>query len=100
MRLYISGPVTGRDNLNIENFENAADKLIKAGYSVVIPHWFTAPSMSWEIAMKRCIETMMHCDGVALLPDWTISKGAIIECQLANSIKMQVATVDGWLDLQ
>lgn len=100
MKLYISGPVTGRENLNIESFESAADALIAKGYSVIIPHWFTTPSMSWETAMKRCIETLVKCDGVALLPDWLHSKGAIIERQLADSIKMQVATVDEWLDLR
>lgn len=99
MRLYISGPVTGRDNLNIENFERAADALSAKGYSVVIPHWFTNPSMSWQDAMKRCIEAMMKCDAVALLPDWLNSRGAIIERQLADSLKMQVATVKEWLEV-
>jgi hypothetical protein len=36
--------------------------------------------------MKICIQAMIYCDAVLLLDDWTQSKGATIESELAEKL--------------
>lgn len=96
MRLYVCGPVSGRPRLNRPAFERAALRLEEAGHAAILPHWFVPPDAEWQAAMRRCVETLVKCDGVALLADWQESKGARIECRLAKELGMQAATVDLW----
>lgn len=70
MRLYVIGPVTGRENLNCKAFEDAKEKLWDAGYDVLIPHDVVLPIATHERAMRLSIKTMLGCDGVAALTDW------------------------------
>lgn len=96
MMLYVCGPVSGRPRLNRPAFERAALRLEEAGHAAILPHWFVPPDAEWQAAMRRCVETLVKCDGVALLADWQESKGARIECRLAKELGMQAATVDLW----
>ena len=45
---------------------------------------------SWQFIMKKCINKMMACDEIHLMPDWRDSKGAVIEHDLAQDIGMKV----------
>lgn len=96
MRLYVSGPVTGMADLNRPAFERAAAVLEAAGHSALLPHWFVPPGSDWQSAMRRCVETLARCDGVALLPGWERSRGANAECDLAIAIGMPVRVLDAW----
>jgi hypothetical protein len=40
---------------------------------------------------------MLTCGGVALLPDWEDSKGAMIEARLAINLGLEVTPVDEWI---
>lgn len=96
--LYLSGAVTGIVNNNREAFERTADILSrKTGCRVEIPHDHVPSRCYWPTAMKLSVKAMMSCDGVAMMPGFTSSRGAMIEKDLANSIEMPCLTVNGWL---
>lgn len=97
MRLYIAGPVTGKSHYNLPEFEAAARALEFAGLSVVIPHWFVPDGADWNTSMRRCIETLVKCDGVALLDGWQDSTGAKLERSIAKALDMPVASVGEWI---
>lgn len=97
MRLYVIGPVTGRENLNRAAFEEAKEKLLDAGYDVLIPHDVVPPDYDYARAMRTSIVTMLGCDGVAFLPDWDESRGAKLEREVAIAGGLPIHCVDTWL---
>lgn len=96
MRLYVIGPVTGRENLNRKAFEDAKEKLWDAGYDVLIPHDVVPPDASHERAMRLSIKTMLGCDGVAALSDWDESRGAKLEREVTVACGLEIHCVDTW----
>ena len=96
MILYVVGPMTGRENLNREAFDEAARALREAGHFASIPHRNVPPEAEWCDAMKSSIRAMLRCEGVARLPDWRSSKGARIETKLAKRLGMPVKDVAEW----
>ena len=96
MRLYVIGPVTGRENLNREAFEDARGKLERAGYDVVIPHDVVLPGATHPVAMRLSIKTMLGCDGVAMLIDWGESTGAKLEKRVAKMCGIETRYVSAW----
>ena len=96
MRIYIIGPVSGFDDLNLPAFEKACDELCAAGYAPLMPHDFVAADADWQKAMRRSIETLAKADGVACLDGWQQSRGARIEGRLAKALGIEVASVDTW----
>lgn len=97
MRLYVIGPVTGRENLNRKAFEEAKEKLWDAGYDVVIPHDVVLPRATHSVAMRLSIKTMLGCDGVAVLDDWATSQGATLEHDVAVACGLHVHPFQAWL---
>ena len=96
--LYLSGAVTGMADNNRGEFERTAAMLSrKTGCRVEIPHDTVPADCSWSDAMRLSVRAMMSCDGVAMLPGFRNSRGAMIESELANSIEMPCMTVSGWL---
>lgn len=88
MRLYVIGPVTGRENLNRAAFEEARAKLEQAGYMVTIPHDVVPPDASHEDAMLLSIKTM--------LIDWDESTGATLEKRVAEVCGIETHYVRAW----
>lgn len=97
MRLYVIGPVTGRENLNREAFEEARGMLERAGYAVTIPHDIIPTNASHEDAMLLSIKAMLCCDGVAVLNDWAASPGALLENRVATACGLEAHCVGAWL---
>lgn len=98
MRLYVIGPVTGRENLNREAFEDARERLWDAGYDVLIPHDVVPPDASHEQAMRLSIKAMLGCDGVVVLSDWEGSKGAKLEHDVAIACGLHVHNFLIWMN--
>lgn len=97
MRLYVIGPVTGREKLNRKAFEDAKERLWDAGYDVLIPHDVVLPIATHERAMRLSIKMMLGCDGVAALTDWDESRGAKLEREVAVACGIEIHCVDTWL---
>lgn len=107
-RLYISGPVTGIRDDNIEAFDKASIALDKAGYESYIPHDYIAEDADWHDAMLVSINRITRFDwwlgykrffaGLALLPGWEQSEGARLEVAVAEACGIPCKTVDEWIE--
>lgn len=97
-RLYIAGPMTGLPEHNYPAFHAAAAELRAAGYEVESPaEPGQVEGWAWEDYMRRGLVQMCRCDGVALLPGWHASRGAVIEANLASTLGLRLWTVPMWL---
>ncbi|RQO65101.1 hypothetical protein DBR40_24840 [Pedobacter sp. KBW01] len=98
-KLYISGAITGKPDLNRTKFANATKTFRDLGYIVVNPHeiCYDLKEDEWNQCMRRCIIALMDCDTVILLDDWQSSTGATVEYQLAFGIGMEVFNIDLFL---
>ncbi len=95
MTLYISGPMTGLPNYNRAAFDRAEDDLVARGYNVWSPAWLP-PGHDWNWYMCQCLDALPRCCGVAVLPGWCQSRGAMIEVGRARGIGMPVLSVCEW----
>jgi hypothetical protein len=95
MKVYISGPMTGYEDLNFPNFNKMANKLRLQNYDVVNPTEINfIGNDSWIGWMKGDLKAMMECDTIVLLDDWEKSKGATIEVYLGIALGMDFYNED------
>ena len=92
MKLYISGKITSLDiDVAEANFEEAERILTEQGHEVVnpmkLPH---NHDKSWEAYMVECLQALLECEGIVMLPNWQTSKGARIEFNLAVELGLVV----------
>lgn len=109
--IYLSGKITGDPNYRekfavatrtlqvkypnttvfnpASEFRDIAAKLEMSGADKGVAH---------DILVDFCIQTMKDCDTIAIMPDWTDSKGAIAEVDAALREGMNVVWVEqDWL---
>lgn len=96
MRIYVIGPITGFDDLNLPAFEEARRMLRSAGYVPLIPHDFVSETADWQKAMRISLETIAKADGIAYLEGWQKSYGARLEYGIASNLGIEVASVASW----
>ena len=90
-RIYIAGKMTGLPDLGYPLFNAEAARLRALGYHVENPAENPEPPCkSREGYMKLAIAQLITCDTVVLLPNWSESEGARIECRLAQNLKLNV----------
>lgn len=91
IHIYLSGPMSGRPELNFPAFHAAAKTLRDKGLSVTNPAEIKPEGdPSWSACMRADLKAMLDCCTVALLPGWEDSKGANIEARLALNLGMRV----------
>lgn len=93
-KVYISGPITGIERLNIDAFRIAEEKIRSMGMNPVVPHdlfeGIDTQHYKWEDFMRGCIKALMECDAVITITDWENSNGARIEVDLARKLNIEV----------
>lgn len=95
-RIYISGPMTGHDDLNYPAFHAEATRLRATCLDVVNPAEFDfQPGMTWADYMRVDLPQLLSCTGIHLLPGWENSRSARIEYSLANALKFDVTVAEG-----
>ncbi|TEA79820.1 DUF4406 domain-containing protein [Allopusillimonas ginsengisoli] len=98
MKLYLSGPMTGLQDLNFPAFHRHAAHLRTGGYEVVNPAELVKdPSTRWEECLRLDIAQLVQCDAVAMLPGWEQSRGARLERYIALELGMAVGDVTAFL---
>lgn len=99
--LYVAGPMTGYPDANYPAFNEAAQVLRDAGYTVVNPAEVSITRkerVHYVDFLREDLVQMLTCDGIALLPDWFRSTGARNEIMVGGLLKMPVRTVSEWLE--
>lgn len=90
-RIYLAGPMSGLPGLNYAAFNAEAARLRALGFVVANPAENPDPACkSWEGYMRLAIAQLITCDMVALLPNWSQSKGATIEYRLGCDLGLEV----------
>jgi len=98
VKVYISGPMTGLPDYNRAAFRKAEARLLSRGYDVVNPARVNLPESSeWIDYMRHDIKMLMDCDGIATLPGWDESRGALTEVFLADRLKLPAMDLELWL---
>lgn len=102
MILYVAGPMSGLPEFNYPAFNDAADLLRDAGYSVLNPvdseqHNHTGQPQQWQWYMRHALRMVTEADGVALLADWDKSRGAQLEFHVAGALALPCYPLIEWL---
>jgi hypothetical protein len=107
LRVYIAGPIAGKDNGNREAFTAAKVRIAAAGHEPVNP-WDIPPDHDEECCpgeppehdpegghaygcyLRADILELMYCNAIMFLDGWQQSKGASTEAHVAQSIGLPV----------
>lgn len=97
-RIYIAGPMTGKEDLNRAEFEKARSKLRLmypvSAFCVVPP--FVAEMEGWDestplwLIAATLIDKLCDCDAIYMLRGWEQSKGARAEHTVAVWIGLEI----------
>jgi hypothetical protein len=104
MRIYISGQITGLARDVCEAlFSAAAAEVLAAGHEPVNPLEIPSPpgcgcpdaadpyrGHAWACCLRKDIHELTICDALRLLPNWTVSRGATFEHDVASTLEMPV----------
>ncbi len=87
IKVYLSGPVTGRDEHETKHLFGLAEKAVRnLGLEPVNPLKLCTPDMQWSEAMKVCIHALLDCHMITMLPGWEESDGAQLEMKIAKQL--------------
>jgi len=90
-KIYISGKITGIEDQAAQLFEQAETDIRNAGFEPVNPMKLNHKhDKSWESYMKADLKALLDCDGIFMLDNWSDSKGALIELDLALKVGVPV----------
>ena len=90
-KIYISGPISGHDDLNEPAFRQAAAKVVALYHAeAIVPHdLYTTDSpcrcVVWCRAMVADLDALELCDAIYFLDNWHKSTGARRELIHANA---------------
>lgn len=90
--VYLSGPMTGREDYNYPAFHEAARKLRKQGFIVSNPaeNLGGYQGLPKHTYMRRDLNHVMEADAVAVLEGWQESDGAVMEVVVANQLNKPI----------
>lgn len=98
--VFLSGPMSGLEHFNVDEFAKAHDVLRKAGASTVYDPAIeylrseVGSTTSHAVWMRRCISeltgTVRRYDVLVSLPGWKRSRGARLERKVAKACGIEV----------
>lgn len=90
IKVYISGPMSGYEDLNFPAFNAAASALRDKGYEVENPALKgEVEGWEWEDYLRYDIRALMDCDAIYTLPGWYRSPGSQLEVAVATALRMK-----------
>ena len=95
-KVYISGPITGRDLTECKvDFNSAELWLTGLGYDVINPMSYdTIEDGTWEDYMKKDLKMLLDCDYIYMLDGWEKSRGARLEYNVACDVGIELLSLD------
>ena len=93
-RVYIIGATIGFPMLNLNQFQKAAEKIGKMGYSNVVPHYLfhdeenNRGGLSFSESLKRRQEALEECEYAVLLPGFAEDRYASCEAITAKNLSI------------
>lgn len=91
MKLYLSGPMTGKLNHNFDEFNRVAKSLRQRRHEVVNPAELgMTPGWEWDDYMKRDLLYLVRCEAIAVLDGWEKSRGARLEVSVAAALGLPI----------
>lgn len=105
MKVYIAGPMSGFEDFNYPAFIAAEAELVSRGLDVLNPakseeHNTTGKPQAWLWYMRHALRMVADADAVCLLPGWQKSKGASLECDIAEGLGLDIRPYDEWLKVK
>jgi len=95
MRYYISGPMSGHDDLNFPAFEAATKELRDRGHEVVSPAEINPDlEADWLECITCDIKWVGTCNAMLMLRGWKDSFGAQIEHLVAQKLQLHIEYED------
>ena len=109
-RVYLAGPMTGLEDLNVPTFRHVSQKLRDAGYEVFCPGDLSIDVFGNLERMREVPEEEMremrkhllarelawickYAEGLFLLPGWQNSSGALAERATAHALGITIEQV-------
>lgn len=89
-KYYLSGPVSNRPADMVAAQFAAAEIMAQDAFEVVNPTANVSINEEWAPAMIKCLQDLMGCEAIIMLPGWIESPGAKIERDFAERIGMRV----------
>ena len=103
-RIYLSGPMAGKPDLNREAFSRAESEFSANGFDVVNPHaiscevmrnyalrWnFLTDDEKYRLFLGHDLLNLCKCDEAHFLKGWQYSTGANMEHSIAIGLKLDV----------
>lgn len=103
-KIYISGPMSHRVDHNFPAFHLAANRLEAVGLDVLDPARLDENTDTtgwvWTDYIRRDLRLLCGDDirGIATLPNWELSRGAVEEVHLIRDVfQLPVQSVDEWI---
>lgn len=89
---YISGKITGSPANNVvEKFARAEEQVKAFGHEPISPlNNGLGMEEDWNEHILADIKLLLECDAIYLLKDWQDSKGARIECFVAQECGLEI----------
>ena len=66
------------------------ERLRALGHEVVNPAELNCDTPDWLTCMRRDIHALIECDGIALLENWELSRGARLELEIAQRLGLSI----------
>jgi hypothetical protein len=90
MKVYLSGPITGKSNSK-ERFAKAEEDVFCWAEEVVNPMVIESFGLKgWSACMTIALKWMLDCDAVYMLEGWAASKGANLERYVASQLGLPI----------
>ena len=96
MLIYVAGKYTGDVQSNIDAAVKVAGELWRIGHAVICPQANSAhfedyfPEVPWEAYMEGDFNIIARCDALVMVDNWKDSKGATMEHEYAESLKIPI----------
>lgn len=90
MRVYIAGPMSNIEAFNFPAFHAAKARWLKAGHEPISPADNAGGDTSKPYAyyIRLDIASILTCDSMAMLPGWENSRGAKLEHDIAEALRL------------